>query len=341
MGGGCCAPPCRLVLLLSPPDLEPGCVGEDSRIDHGSTRGACGVEGCRRHSQRGQAADTADSTLGHPANRVRGAGLARAPGRLHGDEGNSFRADRRRCVRRRQVIAVGRRRHRTRAWSRRRDLGRWRAIRRLRLGSCPRVVRRSGGPRVVRRSGGPVLSGRSGGPVLSGGVAVPVLSGGVAVPVLSGGVAVPCCPAEWRSPCCRRSGGPLLSGSGQWCPAKWIGRPGGVGWPSGRCHPRPAGGGSSALAVPTNADAQTKTPTRARVPIRTRGARRRRLRGSRLLRTTTHLPSTPLSPHDGLFLPDGSIAPHARDHHCKRRAPKGGRSSWRRARRGRARLKSG
>ena len=30
----------------------------------------------------------------------------------------------------------------------------------------------------------------------------------------------------------------------------------------------------------------------------------------------------PLSPHDGLFLPDGSIAPHARDHHCKRRAPR-------------------
>ena len=37
MGGGCCAPPCRL-LLLSPLDLEPGCVGETSRIDHGSTR---------------------------------------------------------------------------------------------------------------------------------------------------------------------------------------------------------------------------------------------------------------------------------------------------------------
>jgi hypothetical protein len=94
----------------------------------------------------------------------------------------------------------------------------------------------------------------------------------------------------------------------------------------------PCCGGSSALAVPTNADAQTKTPTRASVPIKTRGARRRRLRGSRLLRTTTHLPSTPLSPHDGLFLPDGSIAPHARDHHCNRRAaPKGGRSSCRRA----------
>ena len=51
-----------------------------------------------------------------------------------------------------------------------------------------------------------------------------------------------------------------------------------------------AGAGSSARAVPTNAEAATEAATRASNNPRGLSDRRRRL-GIRLLRTTTHLPS--------------------------------------------------
>ena len=128
----------------------------------------------------------------------------------------------------------------------------------------------------VETGGGSVETG--GGSVETGGGSVTVETGGGSVETGGGSVAEPT--------------GSTAAGGGSVAEPDVSVAAGGGSVEAGGLSP---GCGGSALAVPTNADAQTATPTRARVPIRTRGARRRRLRGSRLLRTTTHLPSTALS----------------------------------------------